>query len=214
MISISVVVVLIMLLFGVVGYLRGWQREVIALSGLIASVALLQWFGVPIVDIVGRFTGMPDNCAIDPLIQCKQEFWIQAVLHAVMAFFSFQVVTRIAFQVVGSRAGDRLRATFEKQIIGAGVGLLNGYLLAGTMWGFLEYQLSAAGYQRLQQGLAGAGQCLQGYMFDLSVITRPLTACDPVVTSLADYLPMGIFSPTLWLLAFFIIFFVVIVALI
>ena len=215
MISLSVICILISLMFGVIGYMRGWQREVIAMAGLIASIALLQWFGVALVNIAGALTGMPAGCGTDPLVQCRQEFWIQAVTHATIAFFSYQVVSRLAEQVVSGRTGDRIRTNLEKQIIGAGIGFLNGFLLVGSFWGFLEYQLILPrGYQQLEKGLLGAEQCLRGYVFDAGVIARPVAACDPVVWSLADWLPMAFFSPTLWLLAFFLIFFIVIIALI
>jgi hypothetical protein len=46
------------------------------------------------------------------------------------------------------------------------------------------------------------------YVFDPQYITRPLDS------AIAGWLPMAMFSPTIWLLLFFIAFFVVIVALI
>jgi uncharacterized membrane protein required for colicin V production len=36
--------------FALIGYFRGWQKEVIALAGLVASIAALQQFGFQIAN--------------------------------------------------------------------------------------------------------------------------------------------------------------------
>jgi hypothetical protein len=50
------------------------------------------------------------------------------------------------------------------------------------------------------------------YAFDPTVVARPVI--DSTAMQMAAYLPMGVFTPTIWLLLFFIAFFVVIIALI
>ena len=42
MISRAIIFWIMVVFFSLIGYLRGWQKEAIALSGLIASVAVLQ----------------------------------------------------------------------------------------------------------------------------------------------------------------------------
>ena len=218
MISLKIIFWGLVLFFGLIGYLRGWQKEVIAMAGMVASLALLQQFGVTLVSLIGNASNMPPGCAGDPNIQCTQEFWIQAVFHSLLAFFSYQMVVRLADQVTAGRFGDRLRKSLEKQIIGALVGFVNGYLLVGGLWGFLEYQLGPNGYQRLEQGVDAFGQCIRPYVFDSSVVIRPVEACMIATTdaaqSIIDFLPMGILSPQIWLLIFFGIFILMIVALI
>ncbi len=204
MISIAIIFWIMVVFFGLIGYLRGWQKEAIALSGLIASVAVLQQFGYELVTLVGSATVSPDRLLLDPNYGLKQQFWIQAVFHSVTAFFSYQVVARLADSVTGGRIGDRLRASLEKRVIGALLGFINGYLLVGGLWSFLEYQITALGYQALPLGAA--------YAFDQTVVARP--AIDSAAMQMAVYLPMGVFTPTIWLLLFFIAFFVVIIALI
>jgi hypothetical protein len=121
-----------------------------------------------------------------------------------IAFFSYQVVARLADQAMGGRLGERLRTGLEKRIVGALIGTINGYLLIGSLWGFLEYQITSLGYVQLPPG--------EPYPFDPSVIVRPVA--DASAAALANMLPMGMFSPTVWLLLFFVSFFVVIIALI
>lgn len=204
MISLAIIFWIMVIFFGLIGYLRGWQKEAIALSGLIASVAVLQQFGYELVTLIGNATVSPERLLIDPNYGLKQQFWIQAVFHAVTAFFSYQVVARLADSVTGGRIGERLRASLEKRVIGALLGFINGYLLVGGLWSFLEYQITPTGYAALTPGAS--------YAFDPNVIARPLL--DTSALELAAYLPMGVFTPTIWLLLFFIAFFVVIIALI
>jgi uncharacterized membrane protein required for colicin V production len=186
--------------FALIGYMRGWQREVIALSGLIASLAALAQFGDSITRLVGALTG----AAQDPATFPRQQFWIQAIFHSVIAFFSYQVVARLADQATGGRLGERLRSGLERRFLGAIIGAVNGYLLIGSLWGFLEYQVTDTGYTQLPPGVP--------YPFDTSIIIRP--AAEASAAALAEYLPMGLFSPTMWLILFFLSFFIVIVALI
>ncbi len=203
MVSLQFVFWFMVIFFALIGYMRGWQREVIALSGLIASLAALIQFGDALTRLVGALVG-GDAIATDPLALRRQQFWIQAIWHSTIAFFSYQVVARIANQASGGRLGERLRGDLEKRILGAVIGAVNGYLVIGGLWGFLEYQLTNAGYVRLPPG--------EPYPFDPSIIIRPDAAAAAV--ALTEYLPMALFSPTLWLILFFASFFIVIIALV
>lgn len=201
MISLQFVFLFMIIFFALIGYLRGWQREVIALSGLIASLAALITFGDTITRLIGAVAGVDPG---DPYAVRRQQFWIQAIFHSIIAFFSYQVVARLADQATGGRLGERLRGDLEKRILGALIGAVNGYLLIGSLWGFLEYQIIGNGYARLAPG--------EPYPFDPSVIVRPIA--DASAAAIADILPMGVFNPTIWLLLFFLSFFIVIIALI
>jgi hypothetical protein len=134
----------------------------------------------------------------------RRQFWVQAIFHGVVAFFSYQVVARLADQATGGRLGDRLRGALERRVVGGLIGAVNGYLVIGGLWGFLEYQITDIGYVQLPPG--------QPYPFDPSVIVRPDALAS--AAALTQYLPQGIFSPTVWLLLFFLSFFIVIIALV
>ena len=206
MVSLHIMFWLMVGFFGVIGYMRGWQKEVIAMTGLIASLAALSQFGLTLTAFAGANTVVTDPTAppLDLNAIHQKQFWIQAIFHLVFAFFSYQVVARIADNVTGGKIGDRVRSDLEKRIVGGLVGLLNGYLLIGGLWGFLEYELTQVGYVQLQPGVP--------YAFADTFIVRPLP--DTAAAALAALLPMGLLSPTLWLIFFFVAFFVVIVALI
>lgn len=205
MISLEWMFYLLISFFAVVGALRGWQREVIALAGMIGSIAALNQFGFVLVDIGTRlvdFVARTPDLA-DPFFISKRQFWVQFVFHIVIAFFSYQVIARLAESAGGRRFGDRIRIGFQRRFIGGVLGLINGYLLIGTLWAFLEYRLTPIGYERLPIG--------EPYVFSPDVIVRPLF--DPSF-DIAGFLPFGLINPNVWLLLFFIAFFVVIIALI
>lgn len=204
MVSLHFVFWFMVIFFTLIGYLRGWQREVIALSGLVASIAALSQFGDSITGLIGGLTGSVQPNPADPFAFQRQQFWIQAIFHGIIAFFSYQVVARIANQATGGRLGERLRSGLERRVIGAMIGAFNGYLTIGSIWGFLEYQITSNGYVQIPPG--------QPYPFDPSVIVRPDATA--AAAAVANYLPMGLFSPSIWLILFFISFFIVIIALI
>lgn len=204
MVSLHFVFWFMVIFFTMIGYLRGWQREVIALSGLVASIAALSQFGDSITGLVGGLTGTIQPDPADPFAFQRQQFWVQAIFHSIIAFFSYQVVARLADQATGGRLGERLRSGLERRVVGAMIGAINGYLAIGGIWGFLEYQITSAGYVQLPPG--------QPYPFDPSIILRPDAAAS--ASALASSLPMGLLSPNVWLILFFVSFFIVIVALI
>jgi uncharacterized membrane protein required for colicin V production len=157
MISLAIIFWIMVVFFGLIGYLRGWQKEAIALSGLIASVAVLQQFGYELVTLVGSATVSPDRLLLDPNYGLKQQFWIQAVFHAVTAFFSYQVVARLADNVTGGRIGDRLRASLEKRVIGGVAGFCQ-WVSAGR--GLVEFSGVSDHGVRLCGVTFGSGLCL------------------------------------------------------
>lgn len=204
MISLHIVFYLMILFFALIGYLRGWQREVIALTGLVASIAFLSTFGQEVINLWPS-AAITEGMVPEAISRANQaRFWIQAIIHSAIAFFSYQMVTRLADQVARGRLGDRVRANLEKRIVGSLIGATNGYLFVGTLWAFLEYVVTPTGYQQLPPGAL--------YAFH-PLIVRPVEGASLIIAS--RFLPMtASINPTWWLVLFFIAFFVVIVALI
>ncbi len=192
-----------LVLFAMIGYMRGWQKEVIALSGLVGAIAVLQQFGFEIVSFLGMVP--VEGAGLQELADIRrQQIYVQAIFFVIIVFFSYQVVTRLAVTASGGRLGDRLRSGFERRVIGMFVGTLNGYLVVGSLWSFLEYVPIPTGYDHLLPGIE--------YPFDPTVIIRPVI--NTFALTFTEWLPLGIFSPTVWLILFFVTFFIVIVALV
>ena len=200
MISLQFIFFFMIIFFATIGYMRGWQREVISLTGIIGALAMLTQFGDILTGLVGSLTGGPN--LIDPF-SVRQQFWIPPSSSPSWPSSAIGC-GQLADQAMGGRFGERLRGGLEKRILGALFGAVNGYLLIGSLWGFLEYQITQNGYVRLPLG--------EPYPFDASVIVRPIA--DASAAALADMLPLGVFSPTVWLVLFFVSFFFIIAALI
>lgn len=190
MLSLGTLFWLMVLFFGIIGSLRGWTREVIATSGLILSLFAINQFG-------NLFLGLaPTGGAVPPE---RQRFYYLAILHLVIAFFSYQGP---AF--AGSRFGERLRVrdNFQDKLLGLIVGALNGYLIVGSLWSFLEYRVQPTGdWIRLPLG--------ETYPFDLSILARPDIAAG--LDSLMGRLPLPLLAPYLPFLVVIVFLFVIIV---
>ena len=203
MINLLLLFIILVIFFGLVGYLRGWQREVITMFGLVGGIAMLQRFAYEIVDLLGAVP--TEGASPEQLLDARRgQIFIQAGLFAIIAFFSYQIVGAMAVRISRGKLGERLRATLERRVIGLVVGTVNGYLLVGTLWGFLEYEPVPEGYTHLAPGVP--------YPFDPSVIIRPLA--DTAALAFTDWLPLGILDPNWWLVIFFLMFFFVIIALV
>jgi uncharacterized membrane protein required for colicin V production len=107
------------LFFAIVGFQRGWNRELIATSGIILGFFALFQF-----DSFVRGTLL---LAFPP----EQAFFIQAALFVAIVFFSYQNRVFIAEPKPG-------RLNFQTGLLGALVGFINGYLIGGTIWYFLD----------------------------------------------------------------------------
>ncbi|MCA9920278.1 MAG: CvpA family protein [Anaerolineales bacterium] len=190
MLSLGTLFWLMILFFAIIGSLRGWTREVIATSGLILSLFAINQFG-------NLFLGIaPTTGTVPPE---RQRFYYLAILHLVIAFFSYQGP---AF--AGNRFGERLRVrdTFQDKLLGLIVGALNGYLIIGSLWSFLEYRIQATGeWLQLPVG--------ELYPFDPSVLVRPDVAGQ--LGTLMGRLPLPLLEPYLPFLVVIVFLFVIIV---
>lgn len=203
MISIQLAFYMLVIFFALIGSLRGWQREVLACTGLIGAIAALNQFGYAFVSTFVNAT--PMLWGTDPNAAEQAMITVQAIFLCTIAFFAYQVVARLADVATGGRLGDKVRHGFQKRFMGSLLGALNGYLLVGGLWSFLEYvMVPTGGYELRPLG--------QPYPFDPTVLMRPVVTDTSFM--MTDYLPLGLIGPNMWLLCFFIAFFVVIIALI
>ena len=189
--------------FAMIGYMRGWQKEVITMFGLVGGIAMLQRFAYTLLSLLGAISA--DGATPEDILDDRRaQVFIQIAIFTVIGFFSYQIVGALAVRLSGGKLTERIRASMERRIIGLFFGSVNGYLVVGTLWGFLEYEPVPEGYIRLGPG--------ERYPFDASIIVRPLA--DTAALAFAEFLPLGILSPNIWLIIFFLMFFFVIIALI
>lgn len=127
MIELSVLVWSFAAFFAYVGSLRGWTKEIISLSGVVLALFALYQF-----DDVLRgtlFIALPND----------QKFLLQTIIFLVIVFFAYQTRAIVGAEATAPRGrGDSGRDPLQAKVLGGLVGFLNGYLIAGTVWYFLD----------------------------------------------------------------------------
>ncbi|HLH72712.1 MAG TPA: CvpA family protein [Chloroflexota bacterium] len=135
--SVVDVMVLAILFFGIVGFWRGWLREVGALAGLLLSWLIVTALKGALVRLVNRLALIVVFTAKDgfdvaqpgtliaqlkgePLIDPAHTLAFAGVVVAVLALISYFASQRLVARPANASA----------QVLGALVGLVNGYLLA------------------------------------------------------------------------------------
>jgi hypothetical protein len=183
--------------FALIGTLRGWTKEIIATSGLVLSLFALNQFGYFLISLLGAAASAAVDQAAVMSVR-RQQFYILTAVHLLIAFFSYQGPA-----MAGRRLGDRLRVrdSLQDKVLGMIVGAVNGYLIIGTIWTFLEFQVSAGGYNQLPVG--------EPYPFDTAAIIRPTV--DAAVNTMIDKLPLPLLSPYLPFLVVVVFLFVIVV---
>ena len=194
MLSLSVLFWITVGAFALVGALRGWAREIVATSGLVLGLFIINQFGFAFISAVGWTEQGLGNAALAH----RRQFFAYTFFFLVIVFFSYQG-PRLSGSI-GARL--RPRDTFQDKLLGAIIGGLNGYLVVGAIWAFLEYQNVGTG-QWLQLSLGVP------YPFDLTVLTRP--APDSRAYGMTGYLPIPLLSPYLPYLMVIMFLFVIIV---
>lgn len=102
-----------------IGFLRGWNRELVATAGiLLGTFALFQ------LDSILRGTLL---LSFPP----AQAFAIQILIFFVIVYLAYQN----SFFETGD---DRDQTQFQTSILGTMVGAINGYLLGGAIWYFMD----------------------------------------------------------------------------
>lgn len=129
MVSLAFVYLSLVFLLALAGALRGWAKEILVTFGMVLAIFLITIFEqfVPVIRDYLNAAG-------------TVSFVIRAVIIFVILLAAYQTPSIPRLQRGG---GDRFRrASFPDTLLGFFLGLLNGYLIVGTLW----YYLHAAGY--------------------------------------------------------------------
>jgi uncharacterized membrane protein required for colicin V production len=116
MMSIIYIFWMYVIVFAVVGWMRGWAKELLVGFSVILSLALNH--------VIYKYVPLASNLPqTDPSL-----FWVRTIILMVLVYFGYQTV--ISIQHLASRArSERLQDT----LFGAFLGGLNGYLVAGSV---------------------------------------------------------------------------------
>lgn len=126
MVSLSFVFWMYVILFGIIGGMRGWAKELMVTFSVILALTfttLLEHY-VPFVrDVLQK-----DNAVL--------YFWLRTIILILVIFFGYQTPHLSRF------AAKMTREKFQDILLGAFLGAINGYLIAGTIW----YYMADSGY--------------------------------------------------------------------
>ena len=127
MMSIVYVFWMYVILFGVIGAMRGWAKELLVAFSVILALALNHVIRTYIP------LAMPDRMAeTDTAL-----FWVRTIILIVLVYFGYQTVVSIP-HLASRAARERLQDT----LFGGFLGGFNGYLIAGTVL----YYINVADY--------------------------------------------------------------------
>lgn len=124
MVSLHIVFWMFVLLFALIGAMRGWARELLVAFGVIIALfilSVLERFVPFIRDILT--TGAP-----------KTLFWMRSLVLLAMVFFGYQTPNLPRLSGSDRFARERLQDT----LLGFFLGALNGFLIFGSLWYYLN----------------------------------------------------------------------------
>ena len=128
MISLHVLFWVFIILFAVIGITRGWAKELLVLFSVILGLFLLGVLEKYVPYVRDELMTQPGNTV----------FWLRFGIIVVLAFFGYETpnLPRLA------DSPKFIREKFQDSLLGFFLGGINGFMIFGTLWFFLD----AAGY--------------------------------------------------------------------
>jgi uncharacterized membrane protein required for colicin V production len=123
MVSLTALFWVLVGLFAIIGAMRGWAKEILVAFSVILALFLINLLEtyVPILKI-------------DSQISTTTRLWIRLSIVGFLTFFGYQSSN------LRLLAGTRFaREKFQDALLGFILGALNGYLIFGTIWFFLDF---------------------------------------------------------------------------
>ncbi len=120
MISINFTFWFLVILFGLIGMMRGWAKELLVSFSVILALAFSQ--------LLQRYVPLIKNLAVDDIAL----FWVRFVLIITLVFFGYQTVGLPRF------AGKVNREKLQDSLLGFVLGALNGFMIFGSIWFFMN----------------------------------------------------------------------------
>jgi len=125
MMSIIYVFWMYVFLFAIIGWMRGWAKELLVSFSVILALALNH--------VIRRYIPLAANLADTDV----SLFWVRTIILVVLVYFGYQTVISIPHLAAKGRT-EKLQDT----LFGAFLGGFNGYLVAGS----ILYYMNVANY--------------------------------------------------------------------
>jgi uncharacterized membrane protein required for colicin V production len=131
MVYLNFIFICFVILFAVIGAMRGWAKEM-----MVTASAVLALFIITVLETYVK--GLTQSFA-EP--GSTSQFWMRVAIISILAFFGYQTPN------LPKIGGERFaRERFQDSLLGVFLGALNGYLIMGSIWYFLDQ----ANYQAIQ----------------------------------------------------------------
>jgi hypothetical protein len=126
MMSLAIVFWMYVILFAIIGGIRGWAKEIMVSFSVILALAF--------INLLERYVPFIRDVLVPQ--QSPVLFWLRSIILILLVFFGYQTPNIQRF------AAKMTREKLEHGILGIVIGAINGYLIAGTIW----YYMADAGY--------------------------------------------------------------------
>ncbi len=126
MVSLTFMFWMFVVLFGIIGAMRGWAKELLVAFSMILALAFMRLLENYVPFIANMVANQADGGI----------FWMRVIIVLVLVFFGYQSVALPRF------ATKAAREKLQDGLLGFVLGAFNGYLIVGTLW----FYLHQAGY--------------------------------------------------------------------
>jgi len=124
MVSLTFLFWVFVILFGVIGAMRGWAKELIVSFSVL--VALF------VITVLERYVPFVRDTIV--LNGGGNQFWMRLAILIGLGFFGYQTPNLTRLATSGKFTRDRL----QDSLLGLFLGAINGYLVFGTIWFYLH----------------------------------------------------------------------------
>ena len=131
MIALVAVFWMFIAMFGLVGVMRGWAKELLVIFSVVLALALIAVVE-NLIPVLGPFLNS------NPIIQ----YWVRTGIVVVLTIFGYQS-PKFSRLAISTEKRDRV----QDLILGLVVGLISGFFVVGTLWSFAH----SAGYPELDK---------------------------------------------------------------
>jgi hypothetical protein len=123
--------------FGIIGLLRGWVREVQVTAAAVLAMFMIEKISPLVGQVLVSRTPL-EMLSVDPLGTLRRLVILKTAILLSVVFFGYQGPMVIDFATKGRVKANRARETLQEGLLGLGTGLLNGYLIVGALWWYMD----------------------------------------------------------------------------
>ncbi len=125
MVTLTFVFYMFIVIFAIIGAMRGWAKELLVSFSVILALA----FGKLVEQYILFNPNNPSSFNITP--ESETLFWIRTTTLLLLVFFGYQTVNLPTF------AKKAARERLQDLLLGSVFGGVNGYLVVGSIWAYM-----------------------------------------------------------------------------